>query len=85
MLLTYRTVIIFIFVLFLLLVFIFILIIFYYTKQFKLSFSIVIILLNNHVTAVHTVLMSPLNANKYDDFHIRMDCVIPGDLWKENK
>jgi len=28
------------------------------------------------VTAVHTVLMSPLNPNKYDDFHIHMDYVI---------
>jgi len=28
------------------------------------------------VTAVHTVLMSTLNPNKYDDLHIHMDYVI---------
>ena len=49
---------------------------FCYTKQFILSYFILFNILNNHVTVVHTVFMSPLNANKYDDFHIHMDYVV---------
>jgi len=49
------------------------LIIFYYTKQSVLSYLTVFTVLNNHVTVVHTVLMSTLNLNKYNDFHIHMD------------
>jgi len=41
-----------------------------------LSYFIIFIILNNHVIVVHTWLMSPLNPNKYDDFHIHMDYVI---------
>jgi len=41
-----------------------------------LSYFIVFIIPNNHVIAVNTVLMSPVNPNKYDDFHIHMDYVI---------
>jgi len=74
LLLTYRTVFIFIFTF--ILIFISTLIIFYYTKQSILSYLIIFITLNNHVIAVHTVLMSPLNPNIYDDFHIHVDYVI---------
>jgi len=59
-----------------LLLFICMLIIFYYTKQSVLSYLTVFTILNNHVTVVHTVLMSTLNPNKYYDFHINMDHVI---------
>jgi hypothetical protein len=50
----------------------------FYTKQYVLPYFIIFIIINNHVIVVlyTLVLMSPLNPNKYDDFHIHVDYVI---------